>query len=401
MNSRERVTATIKRTNPDRVPIDLGGTAISTIYADAYDKLLKRLNINKPIKIADTQQFFVYVEEEIAGLFNTDIIPLYGLRDFDGFRRDKGWKDWKTPHGNVPVKITKDFNPRRMEDGSYIVEAGGFTYKLPPNGFYFDYIKAPLQNATTVKDIEDYHIPIMDDEEKEWYGRMAKKFRAESDKFIVADIVGGWTDIAGPLMENANFYMSTVANKPVVHALMEKLNDVWKKRVDILHEVAGDNVDAVIMYNDLGGNEAGIYSNQTVREMFIPYIKDFYEYVRKISNYYIIFHSDGSIYQYIPDLIDAGVDILNPVQVGIANMEPERLKSEFGKHLTFWGGAIDPQHVLSRGTEKEVRDYAVHCTEVFKEGGGFIFTQPHNIQADVPPENIIALYESGNEYGRY
>jgi uroporphyrinogen decarboxylase len=123
--------------------------------------------------------------------------------------------------------------------------------------------------------------------------------------------------------------------------------------------------------------------------------------VRKISNYYIIFHSDGSIYQYIPDLIDAGVDILNPVQVGIANMEPERLKSEFGKHLTFWGGAIDPQHVLSRGTEKEVRDYAVHCTEVFKEGGGFIFTQPHNIQADVPPENIIALYESGNEYGRY
>ena len=401
MNSRKRLIAAIERKNLDRVPIDLGGTAVSTILVEAYDKLLKRLNIDKPIKVADTQQFFVYVDDEIGELFNTDVAPLYGLRDFDGIRRDKGWKNWTTLHDNTPVKISKDFNPKRMKDGSYIWETGGYVYKLPSKGFYFDAIKSPLENAKTVKDIEKYEIPIMDDEEKKWFEKEASKLREKTDKFIVADIVGGWTDIAGPMMGNANFYMATVANKPLVHALMGKLNEVWKKRVDILTEVAGDNIDAIIMYSDLGGENGGLYSTQTVKEIVIPYIKNFYDYVRRVSNYYIIFHSCGSIYQYIPDLIDAGVNILNPIQVGTANMEPEKLKREFGKYITFWGGAVDPQHVLSRGSAKEVEEYTIHSTKVFKEKGGFIFTQPHNIQPGVPPENVIALYNAGNKYGRY
>jgi len=158
---------------------------------------------------------------------------------------------------------------------------------------------------------------------------------------------------------------------------------------------------AIIMYSDLGTERGGMYSTETVKEMVIPYIREFYDYVRKMSNYYIILHSCGSIYQYIPDLIDAGVNILNPVQVGAANMEPEKLKREFGKHITFWGGAVDPQHVLAVKSPKEVREYAIRSTKVFKEGGGFVFTQPHNIQPGVPPENVMALYEVGNKYGKY
>jgi uroporphyrinogen decarboxylase len=401
MTSRERVIGAIERKDLDRIPIDLGGTAVTTILAEAYDKLLKKLNIKKDIRVADTSQLFVYVDEEIIDLYNLDVVPLYPLRDFMGVRRGKGWKDWHTPHDGTPVKISRDFNPEEMDDGSYIWKIGGYVYRLPSKGFYFDAIKSPLEDAETTSDIEKYHIPVMDDEEKEWYGKGAKELREKTDKFIVADIIGGWTDIAGPLMGNANFYMAIVANKPVVHALMEKLNYVWKKRVEILKEVAGDNIDAIVMYSDLGTEKGGIYSNATVREMVIPYIKDFYDYVRKISNYYIVFHSCGSIYQYIPDLIDAGVNILNPVQVGSANMEPEKLKKEFGKYVTFWGGAVDPQHELANGTPEEVSDYAMHATEAFKEGGGFVFNQPHNIQPGVPPENIIALYETGNKYGRY
>jgi len=401
MNSRERVIAAIERKNLDRVPIDFGGTAVSTILAEAYDKLLKKLNIHKDIRISDTSQLFVYMDEEVVDLYNADVIPLYPLRDFMGIRRDRGWKDWLTPHDKTPVKISKDFNPERMEDGSYIWEAGGYVYKLPSEGFYFDFIKSPLEDADTVRDIEKYEIPVMDDEEKEWYGRMARKLRKETDKFIVADIVGGWTDIAGPMMGNANFYMATVANKPVVHALMGNLNEVWKKRVDILTEVAGENVDAIIMYSDLGTEKGGMYSPQTAKEMFIPYIRDFYDYVRSVSKYYIIFHSCGSIYEYIPALIDAGINILNPVQVGAANMEPEKLKGEFGRDITFWGGAVNPQHVLASKLHEEVSEYSIHCTEVFKEEGGFVFTQPHNIQAGVPPENVMALYEAGNEHGKY
>ena len=401
MNSHERVIAAIERKNLDRVPIDLGGTAVSTILAEAYDKLLKKLNLKKDIKIADTSQLFVYVDDEIVDLYNLDVIPLYPLRDFMGIRRDNGWKDWNTPHDKTPVRIFKDFNPKEIDDGSYIWETGGYVYRLPPKGFYFDSVKSPLENANTVRDIDRYDIPIMDNEEKDWYRKKAKELREGTDKFIVADIVGGWTDIAGPMMGNANFYMAIVANKPVVHALMEKLNYVWKKRVDVLKEAAGDNIDAIIMYSDLGTEKGGMYSTETVKEMVVPYIKDFYDYVRKVSNYYIIFHSCGSVYQYIPDLIDAGVNILNPVQVGTANMEPEKLKREFGKYLTFWGGAVDPQHVLAHKSPREVREYAINAVKVFKKGGGFVFTQPHNIQPGVPPENIIALYEAGNKYGKY
>ena len=387
MNSRERVIAAIERQNLDRVPIDFGGTAVSTILAEAYDKLLKKLNIAREVRIADTSQLFVYVDEEIVDLYNTDVIPLYPLRDFMGVRRDRGWKDWHTPYDKTPVRISGDFNPKRMDDGSYVWETGGYVYKLPSGGFYFDAIKAPLEGAETVRDIERYEIPVMDDEEAEWYGRMAEKLRRETDKFIVADIVGGWTDIAGPMMGNANFYMAMVANKPLVHALMGKLTRVWKRRLDILTRVAGANIDAIIMYSDLGTERGGMYSPRSVKEMVIPYIKDFYDYVRKVSNYYVIFHSCGSIYEYIPDLIDAGINILNPVQVGAANMEPEKLKREFGKDITFWGGAVDPQHVLAAKSPEEVSEYSIHCTRVFKEGGGFVFTQPHNIQPGVPPEH--------------
>ncbi len=404
MESRERVIASIEREDLDRVPIDLGGTAISTIYADAYHELLEECAVNREVKIADTQQFFVYVDQEISDLFNTDVAPLYGLRDFDGIRRDKGWKDWTTPHGNVPVKITKDFSPPKIEikeNGTIIRETGGFVYKLPPNGYYFDYVKSPLQDAETVKDIDDFEYGIMDEEEKEWYRDESKKLREETDKFIVADIVGGWTDIAGPLMGNAKFYRDSVANKPVVHALLDKLNHVWKERVKILNEVAGHNIDAVIMYNDLGGNQAGIYSPATVKEMFIPYIKEFYDFVYANTDYYVIFHSDGAITEYIPELIDAGVNILNPVQLGTANMTPEYLKREFGNYLTFWGGAVDPQHVLPQKSEMEVFNYAKKCVKIFKSGGGFVFTQPHNIQAGTPPENVVSLYRAGNEFGAY
>lgn len=143
------------------------------------------------------------------------------------------------------------------------METGESVYKLPTKGFYFDCIKPPLEDANKIEDIERYKIPVMDNEEKEWFKKMSKRLREKTDKFIVADIVGGWTDIAGPMVGNANFYMATAINKPLVHALMKKLNEIWKKRVDILTKVAGDNIDAIIMYSDLGSEKGGMYSTKT------------------------------------------------------------------------------------------------------------------------------------------
>jgi uroporphyrinogen decarboxylase len=400
MTSRERVRAAIEREDLDRVPIDLGGTGATTILARPYYGLLKLLEIDKPVYVADCQQMWVYVDNEVSKRFNTDVVSLWPIRDFLGVRRDKGFKDWITPTG-TPVKISLDFNPEKQKDGSYIYRVGDYIQKLPKDGFYFDVIKPAFDWVETPADVEKIEYPVMSQQEKSWLQKNASELRANTDKFITTDIVGGWCDIAGPMLGNAKFYMDIISNKPMIHALFEKLNDVWMKRIDALVEAVGDAIDAVIMYNDLGSNMSGLYKTETVREMVIPYIRKFYEHVRKVSNYYIIFHSCGSVYQYLPDLIDAGVRILNPVQVGAKNMEPERLKKEFGKHLSFWGGASDPQHELAFGSPEQVREQASRHTQIFKENGGFVFTQPHNIQSNVPPENVRALYEAGNEFGKY
>jgi uroporphyrinogen decarboxylase len=400
MTSRERVIAAIEREDIDRVPIDLGGTAATTILAKPYYGLLKLLNINKPVRIADCMQMWVYMDEEVSMRFNTDVVSLWPLRDFLGIRRDRAFKDWITPTG-TPVKISQDFNPEKLEDGSYIYKVGDYIYKLPKDGFYFDAIKNAFDWVETPEDVEKIDYPIMSEEEKIWIREHAERLRKDTDKFITTDIVGGWCDIAGPMLGNAKFYMDIISNKPMIHALFNKLNDVWMKRIDALVATVGANVDAVIMYNDLGSNMAGLYKTETIREMVVPYIRKFYEYVRKVSNYYIIFHSCGSVHQYLPDLIDAGVRILNPVQVGAKNMEPERLKKEFGKYLTFWGGAVDPQHELAFGSPEQVRNQSKRYTEVFMENGGFVFTQPHNVQSNVPSENVLSLYETGNEFGKY
>jgi uroporphyrinogen decarboxylase len=400
MNSRERVVASIDKKEPDRIPIDFGGTYGSTIHATAYYNLLNLLKIDKPVRIADTMQMLVYIDEEIVNRFDLDVKLVWMLRDLLGVRRDRGFKDWVTPT-RTPVKISKDFNPPKNVDGSYTLKAGDSINRLPAEGFYFDTIKPAFDWVETVKDVEKINIPIMDEEEKKWFKEKAERARKETDKFIVADILGGWCDIAGPMLGNQKFYMDIITNEPMIHALFEKLNDVWMKRIDVFVETVGDNIDAVPVYNDLGCNMGGMYKPETVRKMVIPYIKEFYEHVRKVSNYYIIFHACGSVYEYLPDLIEAGVDILNPVQVGAKNMDPEKLKREFGNDLTFWGGAVDPQHELAFGTPQEVREQAKRNIEIFKESGGFVFTQPHNVQANVPPENVLALYEAAQEFGAY
>lgn len=163
----------------------------------------------------------------------------------------------------------------------------------------------------------------------------------------------------------------------------------------------GNDLDAVPIYNDLGSNIGGIYHTNKVREMVIPYVREFFEHVNRVSEYHIIFHSCGSIYQYIPDLIDAGVRILNPVQIGARNMEAEKLKREFGRDIVFWDGAVNPQQVLAFGTPEQIKGEARNNIEEFKKGGGFVFANVYNVQAIVKPENVVALYDAAYDFGGY
>lgn len=400
MTSRERVIAAIHHQETDRIPIDLGGFNASTILAEAYYNLVNYLHIDKPVSIGDSMQFWVLVDEEFIERFNLDVIPCYPLYDSLGCRRDQAWKDWTHPRG-TPVKITPDFNPELQKDGSYLYQSGNAVFKLPKDGFYFDMIKYPFDWVKTPQDVEKMDIPLMSEEELAYIKEKAARMRQESDKFIITETFCGWCDTIGPWLGYEKAYMDIAANPKMIQALFEKMTNVWMQKIDQLVETVGDAVDAVPIYNDLGTNRGGMYRTQTIKELVIPYIRKFYDHVERVSNYHIILHSCGSVYQYLPDLIDAGVRILNPVQIGAKNMEPEKLKREFGKDLVFWGGAVDPQHTLAFGTPEQVREEAKRHIEIFKPDGGFIFNNPHNIQANVKPENVVALYEAANEFGWY
>lgn len=400
MTSRERVLAAIEHREADRIPIDLGGFNASTILAEAYFSLLKHLGIDKPVRIGDSMQFWVLVDEEVIERFNLDVVPCYPLFDGLGCRRSAPWKDWTHPRG-TPVKITSEFRPEEQPDGSYHYQVGTALYKLPQEGFYFDLVKPPFAWVESPRDVARMEIPLFTAEELSYIRRQAREIRRSCDKFIVTETFSGLCDIAGPWLGNEKFYIDLVANPRMVHALFDRMTEVWSRKIDQLVEAVGSDVDAVPIYNDLGHNLGGMYRTETVREMVVPYLRKFLDHVQKVSSYHIIFHSCGSVYQYLPDLIDAGVRILNPVQVGARDMDPAKLKAEFGRDLAFWGGAVDPQHTLAFGTPEQVREEARRNIEAFKPGGGFIFNNPHNIQSNVRPQNVVALYEAACEFGRY
>jgi uroporphyrinogen decarboxylase len=187
-----------------------------------------------------------------------------------------------------------------------------------------------------------------------------------------------------------------------VERLHAKLMEDYLKMLDRLIKGVGDYVDIfVVGGDDLGSNQAGFMSPDVFRELFKPKFEKVWSFIHDNSDIKIMIHSCGSIYEYIPDLIDAGVDILNPVQTTAANMEPERLKKEFGKDVTFWGGGCNTRDVLPFKSPKEVKEDVKRRIEVFGEGGGFVFNQIHNVLANIPIENIIAMLDAAYEYGSY
>lgn len=183
-------------------------------------------------------------------------------------------------------------------------------------------------------------------------------------------------------------------NKNLAECIMDNLSNTYIERFNRYFPAIGRHVDIINVNDDLGMQDSTMVSPGIYREMVKPYQAKIYRHIKKLSGKYLFLHSDGSIYDIIPDLIEIGVDILNPVQFSCRNMELPRLKKEFGKDLTFWGGGCDTQKVLPFATPEEVKKHVRECVSILKPGGGFVFNQLHNIQSDVPPENIMAMYEA-------
>jgi uroporphyrinogen decarboxylase len=399
MNSRERVLAALAHQKPDRVPIDLGGSLVTGINGVAYHRLKQHLGLDgQPVRVADIILQLAKVEEPVRRRFGVDVVGLPLLEPLPGVRNTH-WKPWTLPDGS-PALISADFCPEATNKGDLLIHAadGSISQWMPAGTYHFVPRDAPLANAT-LEDVGQFEPHRLSNEELDFLHHAARRLRRETEYAIF-----GW--FGGSLFEGAqfargwvNFMMDLKRAPDFAAALVEKLAQVAQADLERYLDAVGEFVDVVGFGDDLGVQAGLQISPDYYRRYFLSHHQRLYGMVHARTQACVFLHSCGSVYDLIPDLIEAGVDILNPVQTSAAKMEPERLKREFGDRLTFWGGGCCPQRVLPWGTPEEIETDVRERLQIFCPDGGYVFAPTHDIQPDIPPQNIIAMYDAALKWG--
>ena len=396
LTSRERVLKTIRHEEPDRLPIDLGGMASTGIMAIAYARLKEHLGISSgEIRVFDMGQQLAEVEPEVLSRFEVDVISLTNsLGEAPEF-----WKPWKLPN-EVDCKIPAgvDLRPDEENGGWLIWENGMPMQRMSPGSLYFSENIHPLAELTTPEELQYVPRPVISDDELKFLEMRAKALYENTDFAIMANFGGNILETGNSLRGFARFMMDLAKGGTFLEDLIGGIVETQLKNLSLFLEAVGKHVQVIQFGDDLGMQDRLIMSRNMYRKRIFPGHQTLFQYVHQHSNCAVFLHSCGSIRPLIPDLIEAGVDILNPVQTSAKNMDPKQLKEEFGKQITFWGGGCDTQHVLPFATPDEVAQHVRKQIEVFAPGGGFVFNQIHNIQADISPENIVAMYDTAREF---
>lgn len=403
MTSRERVLKALAHQEPDRVPIDLGATKVTGIHAIAYNRLKAYLGVHGgDIRVFDLYQQLAEVEDAVLQRFQVDVVGLHRIEQAHGVWNLR-WKQWRLPDGS-PCLVSEDFDPVVEEDGSLSLVRDGVTVRkmpAPPWGLYFYRVHHPLAGDITFEDVDRFEWPVISDRELELLRDRARRLYEDTDYAIVGEFGGSILEWGQDLRGWEAFLVDLVRRPELAGCLMDKMVEAHLHNLARYLDAVGEYIQVIMMGDDLGTQQGLQISPQTYREMVKPRHQRLYRFVKERSSAYIFLHSCGAVYELIPDLIEAGVDILNPVQTSAAGMDPARLKAEFGDRLTFWGGGVEGQGVFPRGTPAEVRQQVRQRLEVFAPGGGYVFAPIHNIQPDVPPENIVVVYDAAVEFGCY
>ena len=400
MNSRERVLCALEHKEADRVPIDLGGTRQSGIAASAYHQLKRRLGIDTPTRVFDVYQMLAEVERPLMERFGADVVGLNRLAVAFGIRNER-WKPWKLFDG-TPVKVPGDFNPLVRPNGDLLLlDADGKPMaQMPKGGFYFDRLdKYP---GAAHADPEKLKLPLLTARECDHLHAQAEAWWQNSDLAVVAAMGPPYELFFGLGTGDFEAWMITLATEPdYVRALYEKLVEAWLENLRRFTDAVGDRVQILQFNDDLGTQDAPFLSVKMFRELIMPYYKQGLDWVHENTRMKVFMHNDGAIFDFIPTLIEMGVDALNPVQTTAKGMEAVKLEEEYGGRIVFWGGACDCQGTLAFGTPEEVAREVEQSIQVFAPGGGYVLAPVHNIQPDVPPENVIALFDTALSVGRY
>lgn len=381
------------------MPIDFGAMRSTGIMAIAYNKLKAHLGITSgETRVYDTMQQLALPEPPILERFHVDAIDLNNTLG----RFPEEWKDWTLPDGS-PGKIPVGFEPVR-EGGAWVVKdsCGTILQRMPDGCLYFEPCHNPLADAETFADVDrlfDWQ-PVQPQDLTELRSR-AKWLYENTDYAIMLGFGGNILEGGQNLFGWEKFMTEVAANTELIEYTLDKMVEVYLENLHIYLDIFGEYIQLIQMGDDLGTQNATMLSPPLYRRVVKPRHAKQYRFIREHSNVHVFLHACGSCYDIMSDLVDEGVEVLNPVQTSAAKMDPRRLKQEFGDKLTFWGGGCDTQRVLPNATPEEIDRHVKERIEIFAPGGGYVFNQIHNVQSNVPPENVVAMFAAAWEYGVY
>jgi hypothetical protein len=421
MNSRERISIALRHQEADRIPLDLGGCGqtgmqVSTVYA--LRQALKLDPPGTPVKVIEPFQMLGEIKPDLQELLGVDCISVGGSTNFFGFRNE-GWKPWTTFDG-TPVLVPELFNTEPDQTGKiYQYPQGDRSAPpcavMPKGGYYFDSVvrQNPLVEELLDPADNTEEFQLIPEDELAYLKKAAEDAYKNTDKALVLGLGGmAFGDIAlvpGPTLKHPKgirdmeeWYISTVTRKEYVYAVFERQCEIALENLPKIFAAVG-NLPSVawVSGTDFGAQNNCFISPKAFRSMYKPFMIEINHWIHTHTTWKTFIHTCGSIMPLIPDIIEAGFDILNPVQISAVNMDPQELKNRFGDQITFWGGGIDTQRVLPFGTAEEVRQQVQRNIEIFGKGGGYVFNPIHNVQSKVPVENLLAMYETVKKFGRY
>ncbi len=397
---------------PDRVPIDLSGHRSSGIAAIAYRRLRRHLGLpDRPIRVYDPVQQLAIVDDDVLERFGVDTIELGRAFALE----DRHWQEWTLPDGS-PCLMPAWVRLRRVGDRWEILSpTGRVIAQMPAGVLYFEQTYWPFAEHDALSRLDEVL------EECMWaaiasppgplaagadgvhvLAEGARRLRARTKRAIIGLFGGNLLEMGQFLYRNDNFFLLLAGNPPRAHEFLDRVVEMHLANLERFLGAVGPHLDIILFGDDLGMQNGPQVSPKMYREFFFPREKLMWDRVRELAPHLkIMLHCCGGVRELLPGLIEAGLDAINPVQITCRGMAPAELKREFGAQLTFWGGGCDTRHTLGHGPPEEVRRNVRELLSVWKPGGGYVFQQVHNILANVPPENVVAMYDAAREAGRY
>jgi uroporphyrinogen decarboxylase len=410
MTSQERVLAALNHRETDQVPVDFSGHRSSGIAALVYPELRKHLGLPpKPVRVYDMVQQLAIVDEDVLDRLGVDTIEMG--RGF--LLEDEDWKNWVLPDG-TPCQIPGYIHVEKRGEDWHLLNAEGLELAVQKKGFlYFEQTYFPLKDrdfaTDEFSDLEEVlshtvwtgvaspgaHLPL-DHRGLEELACRAKKLRESTDRAIIGLFGGNMFEIPQMLFRMDNSLMSLGLYPDKALQFSEKLCALHMNSLEKWLSAVGPYIDIILFGDDLGGQTGPLISPQMYRQMIKPFHKKLWYRAKELADVRVLLHCCGGVRELMEDLIDAGLDAINPVQINAAGMDPAELKSEFGDRITFWGGGCDTREILPHGSPGQVAAHVEGLVRMLRRGGGFVFQQVHNILADVPAENVVAMFDAIN-----